>query len=65
MEAQQLRNRERLCFSILSDFRWLLIRWKDRYAPGGTDEEWDERFVEAYQKLDLVEYQLDQLLEGT
>ena len=64
-EAQQLRNRERLCFSVLSDFRWLLIRWKDRYAPKDPDEEWDEHFVEACQKLDQVEYQLDLLLEGT
>lgn len=64
-EAQQLRNRERLCFLVLSDFRWLLIRWKDRYAPEDPDEEWDEHFAEACQKLDQTEYQLDLLLEGT
>ena len=50
---------------VLSDFRWLLIQWKDRYAPQDPDEEWDEHFVEACQKLDQVEYQLDLLLEGT
>ena len=32
--------------------------------PKNPDEEWDEHFVEACQKLDQVEYQLDLLLEG-
>ena len=32
-EAQQLRENERLCFSILSDYARVLRRWKAWYAP--------------------------------
>ena len=32
-EAQQLRENERLCFSVLSDYARVLRNWKVRYAP--------------------------------
>ena len=51
-EAQQLRENERLCFSILSDYAHVLRDWKVRYAPQSPAEAPDERFVEACHKLD-------------
>ena len=63
-EAQQLRENERLCFSILSDYAHVLRDWKVRYAPQSPAEAPDERFVEACHKLDEVEYYLDILTSG-
>ena len=63
-EAQQLRENERLCFSVLSDYAHVLRDWKVRYAPQSPAEAPDERFVEACHKLDEVEYYLDILTSG-
>ena len=63
-EAQQLRENERLCFSILSDYAHVLRDWKVRYAPQSPAEAPDERCVEACHKLDEVEYYLDILTSG-
>ena len=63
-EAQQLRENERLCFSILSDYAHVLRDWKVRYAPQSPAEAPDERFVEACHKLDEVEDYLDILTSG-
>ena len=37
-EAQQLRENERLCFSVLSDYAHVLRDWKVQYAPQSPDE---------------------------
>ena len=63
-EAQQLRENERLCFSVLSDYARVLRNRKVRYAPQSPAEAPDERFVEACHKLDEVEYYLDILASG-
>ena len=63
-EAQQLRENERLCFSVLSDYARVLRSWKVQYAPQSPAEAPDERFVEACHKLDEVEYYLDILTSG-
>lgn len=63
-EAQQLRENERLCFSVLSDYACVLRSWKVQYAPQSSEEAPDERFVEACHKLDEVEYYLDVLISG-
>ena len=63
-EAQQLRENERLCFSVLSDYAHVLRDWKVRYAPQSPDEPVHARFVEACHKLDEVEYYLDILCAG-
>lgn len=63
-EAQQLRENERLCFSVLSDYAHVLRDWKVQYAPQSPAEAPDERFVEACHKLDEVEYYLDILASG-
>ena len=63
-EAQQLRENERLCFSVLSDYARVLRDWKVSYAPKLPEETSDERFVEACHKLDETEYYLDILCAG-
>ena len=63
-EAQQLRENERLCVSVLSDYARVLRSWKVQYAPQSPAEAPDERFVEACHKLDEVEYYLDILTSG-
>ena len=63
-EAQQLRENERLCFSVLSDYAHVLRDWKVQYAPQSPAEAPDERFVEACHRLPWAEYQLDILLQG-
>ena len=63
-EAQQLRETEQVCFSVLSDYAHVLRDWKVQYAPQSPAEAPDERFVEACHKLDEVEYYLDILASG-
>ena len=63
-EAQQLRENERLCFSVLSDYARILRSWKVRYAPQSPAEAPDARFVETCHKLDETEYYLDILASG-
>ena len=63
-EAQQLRENERLCFSVLSDYARILRSWKVQYAPQSPAEALDERFIEACHNLDQTEYYLDILCTG-
>ena len=63
-EAQQLRENERLCFSVLSDYARVLRDWRTRYASKLSEEEPDERFVKACHELDQTEYYLDILVSG-
>lgn len=63
-EAQQLRENEWLCFSILSDYAHVLRDRKVRCALQSSEEAPDERFVEACHKLDETEYYLDILCAG-
>ena len=63
-KAQQLRENEQLCFSVLNQYRRLLLDWEKRYAPQAPEDVLDERFVEACHRLPWAEYQLDILLQG-
>ncbi len=45
--------------------RWLLIEWKEVYAPKRMDEEWHGLFTEALELAVRVDYYLDGLLFGT
>ena len=63
-EAQQLRENERLCFTVLTDYARVLRSWKVSCASKSLEEAPDERFVEACHKLDEVEYYLDILASG-
>ena len=53
-----------LCFRALMDYMHLLEDWKVRYAPKTPDEPYDDRFVEACQMLDYIEYLADILTVG-
>ena len=63
-EAQQLRENERLCFSVLTDYARVLRDWMVRYAPKSSEEAPNARFVEACHRLDETEYYLDILTSG-
>ena len=63
-EAQQLKENERRCFSVLSDYARVLRDWRVRYAPLTQDEQLHERFIEACRNLDQTEYYLEILCVG-
>ncbi len=48
-----------LCFRVLTDYLHLLEDWKVRYAPKTPDDALDDRFVEACQMIDYIEYLAD------
>ena len=53
-----------LCFRALTDYLHLLEDWKVRYAPKTPDDALDDRFVEACQMIDYIEYLADILTVG-
>ena len=61
---RQFREDEMLCFRALTDYLHLLEDWKVRYAPKTPDDALDDRFVEACQMLDYIEYLVDILTVG-
>ena len=61
---RQFREDEMMCFRALTDYLHLLEDWKVRYAPKTTDDALDDRFVEACQMLDYIEYLADILTVG-
>ena len=50
------------CLRVLCDYLHLLERWKVQYAPKTAADTLDDRFVEACQMLDYVEYLADLLI---
>ena len=61
---RQYREDEMLCFRVLMDYLHLLEDWKVRYAPKTPDDDLDDRFVEACQMIDYIEYLADILTVG-
>ena len=61
---RQFREDEMLCFRVLTDYLHLLEDWKVRYAPKTPDDDLDDRFVEACQMIDYIEYLADILTVG-
>ena len=59
--AKAFQRDEMHCQRVLCDYLHLLEDWKERYAPSSPEEEWDDRFLEACQMLDRVEYLVDVL----
>ncbi len=53
------------CQKAIDSYLNLLIRWKSQYEPQDPDEEWDERYLEACQIMEAMEYLADQLAVGT
>lgn len=64
-EAQQFRDKERLCFSVLVDYLKLLREWKTRYVPKTPEDTFDDRFVEACHKEAYIEYLTDIFVSGS
>ena len=56
------RQEEVRCLWVLCDYLHLLERWKVQYAPKTAADTLDDRFVEAFQMLDYVEYLADLLI---
>ena len=56
------RREEVRCLRVLCDYLHLLEGWKQNYAPANPDDSLDDRFVEACQMLDYVEYLADLLI---
>ena len=63
--AQEYRKRESRCYRVLCEYFHLLQDWKEQYAPQPSDKNWHPLFCEALQKIDYVEYLLDELISGT
>lgn len=55
----QFRRDELLCLSTLTEYERLLRLWKQLYAPRVPDAPIDDRFVEACQMLEMIEYLAD------
>ena len=53
------RDNEMYCQRVLCDYLHLLERWKVEYAPQSPEDELDDRFVEACQMMEYVNYLLD------
>ena len=56
------RQEEVRCLRVLCDYLHLLERWKVQHAPKRPKDNLDDRFVEACQMLDYVEYLADLLI---
>ena len=56
------RQEEVRCLRVLCDYLHLLERWKVQHAPKRPKDNLDDRFVEACQMLDCVEYLADLLI---
>lgn len=61
---RQFQEDEMMCFRVLTDYLHLLEDWKVRYAPKTPEDALDDRFVEACQMLDYIEYLADILTVG-
>lgn len=57
--ARAFQKEELRCHRVLCDYLHLLERWKVQYAPKTPEETIDDRFVEACQMLDYIEYLTD------
>ena len=53
------------CFRELTDYRNQLVMQREQYAPKSPEEEWHPLFLDAIAQLELTEYELDVLQEGT
>lgn len=60
-KIKAFRDDELYCFRVLCDYLHILENWKISYAPKTPDDELDDRFVEACQMFDYIEYLVDYL----
>ena len=57
--ARAFRQEELHCQRVLCDYLHLLESWKVQYAPQTPEDALDERFAEASQMLEYIEYLAD------
>ena len=61
---QRYLEEESRCFRVFSDYRHLLKRWQQEYAPQSEQEHWHPLFSEPLERLSYIEYLLDCLLSS-
>ena len=64
-ELRIFREDQLRCQRVLSEYLRLLTRWREEYAPTDPDAEPDDRYVEACQMIDTIDYLTDLLIVGT
>ena len=64
-ELKIFREDQLRCQRVLSEYLRLLTDWKKRYAPTDPDAEPDDRYVEACQMIETIDYLTDLLIVGT
>ena len=64
-ELKIFREDQLRCQRVLSEYLRLLTGWKEWYAPTDPDAELDDRFVEACQMIETIDYLTDLLIVGT
>ena len=64
-ELRIFREDQLRCQRVLSAYLRLLTRWREEYAPTDPDAEPDDRYVEACQMIDTIDYLTDLLIVGT
>ena len=62
--AKAFQKEELHCQRVLCDYLHLLENWKVQYAPKTPEDTLDDRFVEACQMIDYIEYLADILTVG-
>ena len=65
--ARRKEQQEQLwtALRVLCEYQRLLRRWKEQYAPKTPEEPPDDRFVEACQMIETIDYLTDLLIVGT
>ena len=64
-ELKIFREDQLRCQRVLSAYLRLLTEWKTQYVPTDPDAEPDDRYVEACQMIDTIDYLTDLLIVGT
>lgn len=64
-ELKIFREDQLRCQRVLCTYLRLLTDWKTQYAPTDPDAEPDDRYVEACQMIDTIDYLTDLLIVGT
>ena len=64
-ELRIFREDQLRCQRVLSEYLRLLTGWKEWYEPTDPDAEPDDRYVEACQMIDTIDYLTDLLIVGS
>ena len=53
------------CYKVLCEYFHFLQKWEQHYAPQTPEDDLHPLFVEALQRKNYTEYQLDSFLDGS